>query len=130
MRGEWVQTEPGDIAYFPERIPRALRNPRGNPRDLVLVSQICAPQFDLYEPAGYCDRAHDKMKFDPIEKAKKDAALDNLSADNELHYSDGCRWYCCFSQDTESAVAVFTMVACLLVPKWQRIVIRYPTNAS
>jgi mannose-6-phosphate isomerase-like protein (cupin superfamily) len=88
LRGEWVPIEPGDIAYFPERVPRAMRNPRSNSRDFVLVTQICPPQFDLYEPAGYYDRAHGKMKFDVIEKAKKDAAVGNLSTDNELHYND------------------------------------------
>jgi len=88
IRGEWIQIEPGDIAYFPERVSRGIRNPKGNSRDLVLVNQICPPQFDLYEPAGYYDRAHGKMKFDLIEKAKKDAALSNLSMDNELHYND------------------------------------------
>jgi len=40
------------------------------------------------EPAGYYDRTHGKMKFDVIEKAKKDAPLGNLSMDNELHYND------------------------------------------
>jgi hypothetical protein len=54
----------------------------------VLVNQICPPQFDLYEPAGYYDRAHDKMKFDVIERAKKAALFGNLSTDNELHYND------------------------------------------
>ena len=53
LRGEWVQIEPGDIAYFPERVSHAVRNPRENSRDFVLVNQICPPQFDLYEPAGY-----------------------------------------------------------------------------
>lgn len=88
IRGEWVSIEPGDIAYVPEGVPRALRNPKGNSRDLVLVNQICPPQFDLYEPAGYYDRASAKMKFGAIEKAKKNAALGNLSTDNELHYND------------------------------------------
>ena len=88
LRGEWVQIEPGDIAYFPERVPRALRNPKGNSRDFVLVNQICPPQFDLYESAGYYDRAHGRMKFEAIEKAKKEATLGNLSTDNELHYND------------------------------------------
>ena len=66
LRGEWVQIEPGDIAYFPERVPHALRNPKENSHDFVLVNQICPPQFDLYEPAGYYDRAHGKMKFDTL----------------------------------------------------------------
>lgn len=88
LRGEWVQIEPGDVAYFPERVPHALRNPKENACDLVLVNQICPPQFDLYEPAGHYAPAHGKMKFDAIEKAKKDPALGNLSTDNELHYND------------------------------------------
>jgi len=70
------------------RVPRAIRNPKANSRDLVLVNQLCPPQFYLYEPAGYYDRTHGKMKFDVIEKAKKDAPLGNLSMDNELHYND------------------------------------------
>src|SRR5258708_1121371 len=40
IRGEWIQIEPGDIAYFPERVSRSIRNPKGNSRDLVLVNQI------------------------------------------------------------------------------------------
>jgi gentisate 1,2-dioxygenase len=88
LRGEWVEIEPGDIAYFPERVPHVLRNPKKNSRDLVLVNQICPPQFDLYEPAGYYDRAHGKMKFDAIQKAKKEAPPGNLSISNELHYND------------------------------------------
>ncbi len=88
LRGEWVQIEPGDIAYFPERVPHAVRNPRENSRDFVLVNQICPPQFDLYEPAGYYDRPHGKMNFDAIERAQKEAPPGNLSAENELHYSD------------------------------------------
>src|SRR6266513_5343312 len=75
LRGEWVQIEPGDIAYFSERVPHALRDPKENSRDFVLVNQICPPQFDLYEPAGYYDRLHGKMKFDAIEKAKKETTL-------------------------------------------------------
>src|SRR6266480_7296850 len=37
VRGEWAQMEPGDLAYFPEHVPHALRNPKGNSRDFVLV---------------------------------------------------------------------------------------------
>jgi len=79
LRGQWVQIEAGDIAYFPERVSRALRNPKGNDRDFVVVNQIRPPQFDLYEPAGYYDRAHGEMNFDAIEKAKQQAPLGNLS---------------------------------------------------
>jgi mannose-6-phosphate isomerase-like protein (cupin superfamily) len=88
LRGQWMQIEVGDIAYFPERVSHALRNPKGNDRDFVVVNQICPPQFDLHEPAGYYDRAHGKMNFDAIEKAKQQAPLGNLSTDSELHYND------------------------------------------
>jgi len=88
LRGQWVAIEAGDIAYFPERVPHALRNSKANSTDFVVVNQICPPQFDLYEPAGYYDRAHGTMIFAAIEKAKKQAASANLSTDNELHYND------------------------------------------
>lgn len=88
IRGEWVEMHPGDIAYFPERVPRAIRNPKGNSRDFILVNQICPPQFDLYEEAGYYDKPHGKMNYALVEKAKKEATLGDLSRDNELRYGD------------------------------------------
>ena len=56
LRDRWVEIEPGDIAYFPEGLERATRNPRDNDRDFVLVNSISPPQFDLYEPFGYYDK--------------------------------------------------------------------------
>jgi len=47
LRGDRVPIEPGDIAYFPERVPHALRNPKGNSQNFVVVNQICPPQFRL-----------------------------------------------------------------------------------
>ena len=138
LRGEWVQIEPGDIAYFPERIPHAVRNPAGKSRDFVLVNQVCPPQFDLYEP-GYYNRAHGEMKFDAIGKAKKTRpsaisqritncitmiaiprcahGIYRWTRSGATARSSTCtvvrslagstfQWYCCFGQDTESAVAV------------------------
>jgi mannose-6-phosphate isomerase-like protein (cupin superfamily) len=50
LRDEWVEIEPGDIAYVPEGLERATRNPRDNGSDFVLVNSVSPPQFDLYEP--------------------------------------------------------------------------------
>jgi mannose-6-phosphate isomerase-like protein (cupin superfamily) len=43
LRGEWVQIDPGDIAYFPERVPRALRNPRHGGKIPSDMKGICYP---------------------------------------------------------------------------------------
>jgi mannose-6-phosphate isomerase-like protein (cupin superfamily) len=85
LRGQWVEIEAGDIAYFPARVARAVRNPKENQRDFVLVTQIAPPEFTLYEPAGYYDRARGVMKYEVIEVAKQQARIGNLSPDNELH---------------------------------------------
>lgn len=37
----------GDIAFYPERVPRAVRNARTNDRGFVLVTAISPPEFDL-----------------------------------------------------------------------------------
>lgn len=84
LRDKWVTINPGDIAYFPSRIPRATRNPKENTNDFVLVTQICPPEFTLYEPAGYYDRQNCVMNFDAIEKAKKQARVGKLSLQNDL----------------------------------------------
>ena len=85
LRGRWVEVEAGDIAFFPERVPHAVRNPKENGRDLVLVSAISPPPFDLYEPDGYYDKQHGMMNFEAIEDAQKTAKLGTLSTDNEMH---------------------------------------------
>jgi mannose-6-phosphate isomerase-like protein (cupin superfamily) len=43
LRGEWVQIQPGDIAYFPERVPHAVRNPKSNSGAVVMVNQTIRP---------------------------------------------------------------------------------------
>src|SRR5215204_2730558 len=73
LRGRWVGISAGDIAYFPERTAHAVRNPAGNDRDFVLVTQIAPPLFDLYGPAGFCDLQKGVIDFDAVEAAKKQA---------------------------------------------------------
>jgi mannose-6-phosphate isomerase-like protein (cupin superfamily) len=89
LRGRWVEIEAGDVAFFPERVERGIRNPQENQADFVLVNQIAPPQFDLYEPAGYYVREHGVMDFEAIEAAKKKAKRSgNLSPEAEAHLNE------------------------------------------
>jgi quercetin dioxygenase-like cupin family protein len=69
LRGSWQQIQPGDIAYFPETVAHAVRNPVGSTEGLVLVTQITPPQFDLYEEAGFYNRAQATLNQSAIFKA-------------------------------------------------------------
>ena len=66
LRGGWRRLNPGDIAYFPEGVAHALRSPAGNGDDLIVVSQITPPQFDLYEAAGFYDRGQATRRAPPM----------------------------------------------------------------
>jgi uncharacterized cupin superfamily protein len=73
VRGDWRRVQPGDIAYVPEGIERAVRNPSTNTEDLVLVTQITPPQFDLYADAGFYDVGHGTLNLSAIFKATLNA---------------------------------------------------------
>ena len=88
VRDRWVTIAPGDVAYVPEGLPHGVRNPRGNTADFVLVSQLTPPSVNLYEPAGFYDREHQRMRLDEIQKAIAAAALGNLSTTNEMQYRE------------------------------------------
>jgi mannose-6-phosphate isomerase-like protein (cupin superfamily) len=88
LRGQWLDVEPGDIAYYPVTAERAVRNPAGNADDFVLVTSITPPQFDLYEAAGLYDPVHKVMNFDAINYAKMNTQRVEYSADNEMAYHD------------------------------------------
>jgi mannose-6-phosphate isomerase-like protein (cupin superfamily) len=79
LRGAWIGIAAGDIAYFPSNVGHGIRNPGSNKEDLVLVSQICPPQFDLYEEGGYYERARGAMNFAAIEDAKRAARWTSYS---------------------------------------------------
>jgi len=89
LRGQWIDAEPGDIAYFPQTVERALRNPAGNATDFVVVSAISPPQFDLYQPAGFYDAANKVMNFEAIEYAKINTKRVEYPPDNEMAFHDG-----------------------------------------
>lgn len=87
LRGCWVDMEAGDLAYIPEGVPHATRNPAGNTRDFVLVTQITPPQFDLYQERGFYNRDLAVMNFEAAEKAIFNAPRGNLSTTSELHFN-------------------------------------------
>jgi gentisate 1,2-dioxygenase len=73
LRGAWRSLHPGDIAYFPEGRPHAVRCPSAATEDLIVVTQITPPQFDLYEQAGFYDRAQGTLNLTTIFKATLNA---------------------------------------------------------
>ncbi|MDP3268833.1 MAG: cupin domain-containing protein [Legionella sp.] len=88
LRGKWVSIEPGDIAYFSENVPHALRNPASNNEDFILVSSITPPLVSLYEDAGFYIRELGSIDFDAAEEAKKTAGRGKISPVNFLRYRD------------------------------------------
>ena len=88
LRGQWLDVEPGDIAYFPKSVERALRNPESNQDDFVVVTAISPPQFDLYAPAGFYDQSAKKMNYDAIEYAKINTKRVQYAANNEMAFHD------------------------------------------
>jgi gentisate 1,2-dioxygenase len=73
LRGAWRMLRPGDIGYFPEGCRHAIRCPAGETDDLIVVTQITPPQFDLYEQAGFYDRAQGTLNLTTIFKATLNA---------------------------------------------------------
>jgi mannose-6-phosphate isomerase-like protein (cupin superfamily) len=73
LRGSFQEIRPGDIAYFPEGVAHSVRSPASAKEDLVLVTQIAPPQFDLYETAGFYHRAEATLNRSAIFKATLNA---------------------------------------------------------
>jgi len=74
-----VSIAPGDLAFFPADVAHGVRNPQQNREDFVLVSQICPPQFYLYEDGGFYDGANGTMNFPAIESVKRESRWGNLA---------------------------------------------------
>lgn len=90
LRGEWRDVAPGDIAYFPFDVERAVRNPAENQEDFVLVTSISPPQFDLYAPAGLYDPVNKVMNYEAVEYAKINTKRVQYSNVNEMAFHDNC----------------------------------------
>jgi mannose-6-phosphate isomerase-like protein (cupin superfamily) len=89
LRGRWVDVEPGDIAYYPFAVERALRNPAGNIDDFVLVTSISPPQFDIYAPPGFYDPVHKVLNFQAIDYPKLNVKRVEYAPVNEMGFHDG-----------------------------------------
>ena len=88
LRDQQVDIRPGDVAYWPATAERAVVNDHTK-EDLVLVTCISPPQFDLYADAGFYDATHKVMNYDAIQYAKINTKRVELAADNEMGYHDG-----------------------------------------
>src|SRR5262245_53006800 len=87
IRGQWASVQAGDLAYFPDDVPHAVRNPADNTANFVLISAISPPSFDLYEPAGFYLRERQSIDFDAAERARQQIVPASLSTDNEMRFS-------------------------------------------
>jgi gentisate 1,2-dioxygenase len=87
LRGRWVDVEAGDIAYFPEGTAHAVRNPKDNKQDFVLVSQITPPELDLYAATAYYSKQHGEFNYAAIAADQKKARPGNLPRDLDVHYN-------------------------------------------
>lgn len=88
LRGQWVEIEPGDIAYFPENISHGIRNPSHHKDDFILVSSITPPLVSLYEASGFYIAELGKMDFDAVEAAQKLIVPGNILNENHLRYRE------------------------------------------
>jgi mannose-6-phosphate isomerase-like protein (cupin superfamily) len=88
LREQWVELRPGDLAYFPEGVTHALRNPAKNTAEWVLVSQITPPQFDLYADQGLYNDQLGVINYDSVDKACTNAQPRELSIDNSMSFHD------------------------------------------
>lgn len=86
LRGQWIRMDPGDVAYVPEGVPRALRN-RGN-RDFILVLQITPPQLDVYAADGFYNQRHGLMNIEACDKARFNAEPVDYPGEYEMHYHE------------------------------------------
>jgi quercetin dioxygenase-like cupin family protein len=89
LHERWASVEAGDVAFGPPGVEHATRNAPGAERDFVLVTQLTPPPFDLYEPAGFYDRAAGAMRFEVIERARRDAIPGSLAGRCELRLGEG-----------------------------------------
>jgi gentisate 1,2-dioxygenase len=88
LHDQWVEIEAGDIAYFPENILHAVRNPAKNKEDFVLVNSITPPLVSLYEQSGFYIQELGKIDFDAAEAAKDKIIPGTLSTENQMHFHD------------------------------------------
>ena len=80
LRERWVTLRPGDIAYLPEGVERAVRSPASSDAPFVLITQITPPQFDLYAAAGFYNIQFKVINHEAVTKATVNARSAELPA--------------------------------------------------
>ena len=103
----------GDIAYVPEGVERALRNPAGEGAPFVVVTQITPPQFDLYTDHGFYSVEAEVMNFDAISKACANSGRVALGDENEMAFHDSdadVRSWCLSRDDVRRDGALFNVM--------------------
>lgn len=88
LRGKWLTIEPGDMAYFPEKTPHAVRNSAQNQDDCIFVSAITPPLVSLYEEAGFYIEKLGMMDYSAIEEAQKHIKPGNIIKKNFTRYHE------------------------------------------
>lgn len=83
LRDQWVPLAPGDLAYIPEGVERAVRNTGEGEANLVV--QMTPPQIDLYTDHGFYDKELAVINHDATDRARVNApTVEMPSADFEF----------------------------------------------
>ena len=88
VRGEWVPLQPGDLAFFPPGVPHAVRGAANASSDLVVVTAISPPEFDLYADSGFYNVQYGVINEEAAFFAHQNAAPGSLSPEQEMRYWD------------------------------------------
>jgi gentisate 1,2-dioxygenase len=88
VRGQWVAFDPGDFAFFPPGVPHSVRVPGNAGHDLVVVTAISPPEFDLYAGSGFYNVQYGVINEEAAFFAHQNAVPGELSPGQEMHYSD------------------------------------------
>jgi quercetin dioxygenase-like cupin family protein len=88
VRGDWVPLNPGDLAFFAPGVPHAVRVGAGADRDLVVVSAISPPEFDLYADSGFYNVQYGVINEEAAFFAHQNAVPGSLSPEQEMRHWD------------------------------------------
>jgi quercetin dioxygenase-like cupin family protein len=88
LHDRWVAMAPGDLAYFPEGVEHAVRNPETASDDLVLIAQITPPQLDLYTEHGLYNVEECVIDHEAVRKEQRNAARVEWPAESALAFRE------------------------------------------
>ncbi len=88
VRGQWVPFHPGDLAFHPAGIPHSVRVSAQAGQDLVIVTAISPPEFDLYADCGFYNVEFGAINQEAAFFAHQNAVPGSLSPAQEMSYWD------------------------------------------